>query len=101
MRQMANLTIGLYSLVLRVQHTVAKESVTTYHLKERFDQTTGRKRWQFEELDIPMQPTGQLLVCVMVAKVEKPNRLGHLPSQVMLVPDCFKRYTSWLIRARL
>jgi len=42
-----------------MEQTVAKESVATYHLKERSDPTTGRKRWQNEELDIPMQPTGQ------------------------------------------
>ena len=58
-----------------------------YHVRERFDPATGRNRWDYQGLEIPMQPTGQLLVRITIAKVEKPNRLEQLLSQVVLVQD--------------
>jgi len=58
-----------------------------YHLRERYDPVTGRNRWHYEGLDIPMQPTGQLLVRIMIAKIEKPKRLEQILSRVTLVQD--------------
>jgi hypothetical protein len=58
-----------------------------YHIKNQIDPETGRERWVYEEFDVPMQPTGMLLVRILIAKVEKPNRLGQLLSRVTLVQD--------------
>lgn len=58
-----------------------------YHVRERFDVAAGRNRWDYQGLEIPMQPTGQLLVRIMIAKVEKLNRLKQLLSRVVLVQD--------------
>jgi hypothetical protein len=44
-----------------------------YHAKERM--TQGGSQWQYEERDIPIAPTGMLLVRVMIGKVADQTRL--------------------------
>lgn len=58
-----------------------------YHLKEKLDTITRQTEWYYEAVKISMRPTGQLLVRIMIADVEKPKRLEQLLSRVLLVQN--------------
>jgi hypothetical protein len=47
-----------------------------YHAKERV--TPSGSQWVFDEHDIPLAPTGMLLVRIMIGKVEDKARLVHV-----------------------
>lgn len=58
-----------------------------YYIKNQINPETGRKRQVYKEFNVLMQLTGMLLVHILIAKVEKPNRLRQLLSRVTLVQD--------------